>query len=241
MDCLEEKDINFLVSYRDRKNMLSYFVKSIHKFYPESKIIIAEQCDNKPFLQGQLLNLAYKHSIGKIVVFMDVDIRFRKKLDILEIVSTINNPFLAYNDLWHCDVNGRVVGIRRGSDSSNGGCCVFTREQFEASSGYSNLLVGWGGDDDLLNERVGGFVRLENVMLHVIHSRLKRGEIYEGNLYAYKTDAMRDKHLDGFRQTTARLLNKDDDGNKLHLCFDNIGVVPDFVYPELVRDEYVCK
>jgi len=241
MALLEEKDINFLVSYRDRERMLSHFVKSIHKFYPESKIIIAEQCDDKPFLQGQLLNLAYKYSTGKIVVFMDVDVRFRKKLDILEIVPAIDHPFLAYNDLWHCDMNGRVVAIRKGSDSSNGGCCIFTREQFEASSGYSNLIVGWGGDDDILNGRVGGFVRLENVMLHVRHPRLKRGEIYEGNLHAYKTDDMRDKHLDGFRQTTARLLTKQDDGNKLHLCFDNIGVVSDFAYPELVRDAYVCK
>lgn len=241
MDCIGEKDINFLVSYRDRETMLSYFVKSIHKFYPESKIIIAEQCDDKPFLQGQLLNLCYQNSFGKVLVFMDVDIRFREKLDILKFVPIMNHPFLAYSDLWHCNINGRVMGIRNGSKHSNGGCCVFTREQFEASSGYSNLLVGWGGDDDLLSERVGGFERLEHTMLHVKHARLKRGEIYEGNLQAYRTDSTRDRHLDGFRQTTARLLNKEDDGNKLHLRFDNIGVVPDFVYPELVRDAYVCK
>lgn len=241
MDHLEEKDINFLVSYRNRKHMLPHYIKSIHNFYPESKIIIAEQCDEKPFLQGQLLNLAYKHNTGKIIVFMDVDIRFRQKLDILEIVSSVNHPFLAYNDLWHCDMNGRVVEVRKGSNSSNGGCCVFTKEQFEASSGYSNLLVAWGGDDDILNERVDGFIRLKNIMLHVKHPRLKRGEIYEGNVHAYKTDFTRDKHLDGFRQTTARLLKKEEDERKLHLYFDNIGVVSDFAYPELVRNAYVCK
>lgn len=239
MDSLAERDINFLVSYRDREEVLSGFVKSVQKFYPLSKIIIAEQCDDKPFLQGQLLNLCFQNSVGDILVFMDVDIRFKEKLNIPKFVKMIDHPFIAYNDLWHCDNNGRILGVRKGCAGAFGGCCVFTRKQFQDSGGYSNLIVGWGADDSILNERVGGFERLIQIMLHVKHTRLKRDDTYAGNVHIYETDKNRNKHLDGFRQTTARLLREHINGNVLHLRFDNIGVTPDFAYPELVREQ-IC-
>jgi glycosyltransferase involved in cell wall biosynthesis len=238
-EVIEEKDISFIVSYRDRKKMLDGFLESIQTFYPTSQIIISEQCNSEPFLQGQLLNLGYKYSSGEIVVFMDVDLRFRGRLDIGWVMSQTNHPFIAYNLLFHCDLHGNVEGIRAGSDRSTGGCCVFTRRQFEESEGYSNLIVGWGADDDLLSDRVGGYARAENSMLHVRHERLKSGKTYGANLHVYQTRRSRDKRLDGFRQTIGRLRGTEKDGNVVYLKFDEIGVVPEFAYENLLRG-YAC-
>lgn len=235
-EIVQEKDISFIVSHRDRLQMLNGFISSISSFYPSSQIIIAEQRDDKPFAQGQLLNLGYTYSSGKIVVFMDVDIRFRSKLNLPALVNNIDHPFLAYNRLFHCDESGKMMGMRGGSDKSNGGCCVFTRGQFEETSGYSNLVIGWGADDDILNMRVGGFVRLKNVMLHVYHPKVKMNHTYEGNLEALRTENKREKGLDGFRQTRAKLVSGRTRKNIIYLSFENIGVCSDFAYGDLVRN-----
>jgi glycosyltransferase involved in cell wall biosynthesis len=233
---VQENEISFIVTYRDREEMLRGYLRSIQSFYPTSQIIISEQCDDKPFLQGQLFNLGYKHSDGKIIVLMDVDIRFRRKLDIVDYMQQIQHPFLAYSELFHCDDTDRIRGVRGGSNCSNGGCCVFTREQFEASCGYSNLIVGWGGDDDIMSNRVGGFRRIDNVMFHIQHPRMYCKEIHDGNAEICRTEHQRDKRLDGFRQTTGRLVKERTEGNALYLGYDQIGVTSDFAYSELLRN-----
>lgn len=228
---------SFLVTYRNRPQMLEDFKVHIHKFFPNSEIVVAEQKNDKLFMQGQLFNLAYPHSKGSIVVLMDVDMRFQKAVDLEGWMRKINRPFMGYNLIMNCDESGNPLGVRKNSNISHGGCCVFTRKQFEESCGFSNLMCGWGGEDDILHRRICGYQRIENTLLHIEHERNIEGGNYNGNVVLYKSDKLRNKALDGFRQTTGNLVDKKIDQNTTHLFFDSIGVVKDFAYKSLLRPE----
>jgi len=191
--------ISFLVTYRNRKEQLESFVQSIQKLYPNSEIIISEQGNDKPFVQGQLFNLAYLYSQGSIVVLMDVDLRFTAPVNFEWHMQKINHPFMGYNKILNCDSTGKVLGERRHSSISHGGCCVFTRTQFDEANGYSNLMCGWGGEDDMLNIRVGKFKRINNTLHHIDHERTIDPKIYDQNVILYHTEKDRNNHLDGFR------------------------------------------
>jgi len=228
--------ISFIATYRNRNNQLEEFIKSLDKYYPSSEIVIAEQKNEKAFVQGQLFNLAYPHSHGDMIVLMDIDMRYTKKVDFLESMNKLKHPFIGYNQILNCNITGKISGIRNGSSISLGGCSVFTRSQFEASSGYSNLMCGWGGEDDILNIRVNGFKRIDNTLLHIDHSRRNiGGQDHDINVRLYKTERERNKELDGFRQTVGNLVYKEVKDNVMHLGFDGIGVVPTFVYKNLLR------
>ncbi len=230
-------EISFITAVRNRKTELEAFIASLRSFYPTSEIVVCEQCDDRQFLQGQLHNLGYVHSHGELVVFMDVDLRFQKSIDLLECMNRIQNPFLAYNKILNCTKNGRVLGEREGSRRANGGCVVFTREQFERANGYSNLMGGWGGEDDVLRIRIGGkYERLKNFLLHVIHEKRKNPDTYDGNVVILEMEKDRVKELDGFRQTTAKQNYHREKNGVLYLGFSNIGVVPTFAYRCSLRD-----
>lgn len=230
-------EISFITTHRNRRAELTAFIGSIRTFYPTAEIVVCEQCDNRQFLQGQLHNLGYIHSHGDLVVFMDVDLRFQKCIELLDCMDRIQKPFLAYNKIFNCTNNGRVLREREGSRRSNGGCCVFTREQFEQANGYSNLMGGWGGEDDVLRIRIGGkYERLKNTLLHIVHERRKSSDTYEGNVVLLEMEKDRVKELDGFRQTTAKKKYTKKKEDVLYLGFSDIGVVSTFAYRCSLRD-----
>jgi len=227
--------LSFIVTYRDRKSQLEGFIRSIKGFYPKAEIVVSEQGYKGEFLQGQLFNLAYPYSGGGVVILMDADIRFQHKVDFSEVADWVQHPFIGYDRILNCTENGRILGERKGIVGCYGGCCVFTRKQFEDSYGYSNLIMGWGGDDTILNNRVGGFKRIVNTVLHVDHGRRKHPHLYERNAVLCRTEHERKKELDGFRQTIGNLMNRTDQDGVVHLVFDRIGVVPNFAYRDLLK------
>ncbi len=228
-------EVSFIVTYRGPERGLLDFITSLRKFYPLSEIVVAEQGNELDFMQGQLFNLAFPHSTRDIVVLMDVDIRFTRPLDFLELMQEIDHPFVGYTRLVHCDTAGRCMRIRPGSDRTTGGCTVFTREQFKDSCGYSNLLRGWGADDSILEIRVGGFRRVDNVMHHIWHPRRKDPRTYERNRVIWEAERTRDRTLDGYRQTTGTLVERRTEGNVIRLVFTEIGVISDFAYAGLLQ------
>jgi predicted glycosyltransferase involved in capsule biosynthesis len=228
--------LSFLVTYRDRKPMLDGFLKSILGFYPTAEVVVVEQRNDKPFLQGQLLNLAFQRSHRDIVVLMDVDIRLREFVDFPACMNLIQHPFVAYDRIWNCDSKGRALAERRGVNGCYGGCCVFTRKQFEASCGYSNLIVGWGGDDTILNRRAGEMKRLTNTVLHITHECRKETTAYIRNAWLCETESRRRKDEDGLRQTIGNVVEEGRDGSVSWYSFDQIGVPLDFKYWSLLQE-----
>jgi len=231
--------ISFIVTYRDRSAQLADYIKMLDCFYNknEYEVVISEQKNNGIFMQGQLFNLAYSFSRSDIIVLMDIDIRFTKPVDFYRHMRALNHPFMGYNKILNCTSDGTILEVRKHSNISHGGCCVFTRKQFEDSSGFSNLMFGWGGEDDIVNIRIGKYNRITNTLLHIEHPRRTNYSGYSGNVVMYRSDKQRKKELDGFRQTKADLIKKTVTDNIVHLEFDNIGVVEDFMYKELLGGE----
>jgi len=229
--------LSFIVTYRDRKDELKDYIHFLRLFYPDSEIVVSEQRNDKPFMQGQLINLAFRYSHGDIVIFMDLDLRFIKFVDFTYHMDSLKKPFMGYNRIINYDKDNTFLGLRMHSNMSHGGCCVFTRKQFEKSNGYSNLMCGWGGEDDILNKRIHGYGRVQNVLRHMEHARNIDGDHYAINVRLYHTDKDRKKKFDGLEQTIGNLIEKRIENNVLYLAFDIIGVTPNFMYKDLLREE----
>ncbi len=233
--------LSFIVTHRNRELQLIDYVENIHRFYPNAEIVISEQRNTNVFLQGQLFNLAFPHSHGDIIILMDVDIRFSNTIDFEKWMGVLKHPFIGYDRIFNCDENKKILNIRPGTDRTHGGCCVFTRDQFIDSCGYSNLMCDWGAEDDILDIRVNGFKRIHNSLLHIYHEKRKSSITYPRNRIMYETEKKRDKKLDGWKQTTAKLKDKQQGYNSIYLVFDEITVTKDFAYLNLLKDNYERK
>lgn len=227
---------SFIVTHRNRPELLDGYKTMLRKFHPIDQLIVVEQGNDLPFMQGQLFNLGFTHAIGDMIILMDIDMRFTVPVNFYEHMKTIQKPFMGYDKIINIDANGNQIGIREMSQYSHGGCCVFTRKQFEDSCGYSNLMCWWGAEDDILNIRVGGFRRIHNTLHHVQHERSIHGSHYDTNVKIYHSEKTRRKELDGYKQTVASLIKKEQNKNTLTLVYDKISVVPDYKYRELLRE-----
>ena len=133
-----------IVPYRDRKTQLSRFLKHMETYLSEYtyQIFIIEQCDNKPFNRGKLLNIGYKIACEHqcdYFVFHDVDM-LPYKVD----YSYTDKPLHLATHLQENDYETTFFDYF-------GGVTLFNKEDFATINGYSNEYWGWGfEDDDLL-------------------------------------------------------------------------------------------
>ena len=101
-----------IVPYRDREEQLNIFTDRV-KTYLNNRgirhhILVVEQCDDKPFNRGKLLNIGFKYAVRKrcdYVVFHDVD-----KIPISIDYSYADYPIhLATNDIPFKEYFGGVT------------------------------------------------------------------------------------------------------------------------------------
>jgi glycosyltransferase involved in cell wall biosynthesis len=233
--------ISFVVPYhRNRVGNLKYLPSNFLNFYPDSEIIIAEQNDDKPFKRGQLCNLGFKESLGDIIVFIDVDIRFLNELDIVALVESVKRPFLPWDHRSEVREEGGVISLlneRIHTLQGFGGCSVFTRNQFENSFGFSNLCEGWGAEDTILNLRVGGYSRLKGDLFHIKHPSFRdtfdpnKDELVINNRRVLATHADRPPKNDSLNHTVAECFYAKSENKRIKHCqFTNISVSEDFIY-----------
>jgi len=226
----------------DRLPGLVYNIKSLYGV-SGCEIIVAEQDSNEGFKLGQMRNLGFKKSKGDIIVFIDVDMRFKEKLDFKKLLSQMGEPFVAWRLI--SQIEERTIGnykvISKGKISyGEGGCIVLTRKQFMDSCGYSNLFIGWGKEDHLLCYRFSKyrFTKLNVEMYHVIHEKDRKSwgvapNALEHNTRMVSTDVRRKKSLDGYEQTVAKEKLVKLDGMVMHYFFSNVRVPEDFAYMDL--------
>lgn len=67
--------LSIIVPYRDREEHLKLFIPHMNKYLPDSKIVVVEQADDKPFNRGKLLNIGFLESKNRIryYCFHDAD------------------------------------------------------------------------------------------------------------------------------------------------------------------------
>jgi len=229
----------------DRLEGLIYNIKTLYLGL-DFEIIVAEQNSKEGFKLGQMRNLGFKKSKGDVIVFIDIDLRFKERIDFEDILKTTKKPFLAWKRIAQVKEDSLgdfkvICAAKKGF--GEGGCIVFSRKQFEETCGNSNLLIGWGKEDHLLCRRYNArriFPKIDNDMYHIMHPKARQSwgvdpKALDNNLKMQVSDHRRSRFDDGYKQTIAneKLIKKD--GVVLHYLFSNIRVPDDFKYINLYK------
>jgi len=115
-------------------------------------IIVAEQVKRELFNRGQLMNAGFV--VGKMrhnctyFVFHDVD-----HLP-LSFENTYANIAAVNQIPYRLSSGASQYDYKLAYENQVGGAIMFTREQFEAINGFTNLMYGWGKEDDNLIDRI---------------------------------------------------------------------------------------
>lgn len=247
----KHKKYSFIIPFRHRNEHKINLIKNINKFYNDYEIIFVEQDDDLLFRRGQLCNIGFLQSIGDIIIFHDVDIRHYKTINFSNLLTTLPNTnlgivcFNKISDIEEYDINKyKIIQIKDRPDAY-GGCTAFIRENFIKSFGFSNIIRGWGGEDNILHIRSNLF-RLNNTLLHVQHNSINRtylrslewNKINVNNFLSEKTRLPED---DNYRHMTYEIkIDKIKDNITLLKC-KNISVCPNFKYKKLIYKEKCDK
>lgn len=251
--------ISFIIPCNKRKlDRLNGLLYNINKYYGEPskdnyEIIIAEQDFKEKFKSGQLRNLGFKKTIGDIIVFLDIDIRFKKYYDFKEILYNNKDKTIIcweYIIQVNEDKDYNITEIsQKKKGKGKGGCIVFTRNKYVESCGYSNLTIGWGKEDDILSFRTN-MIRLKDEDIYHFYHKDKRelwgvpkeklGTALSRNVKI--ANMVRNNKIesekDGYNQTIAdfKLIEEKFKGFYKHYIFFNITVCNDYKYNEMYNE-----
>jgi len=133
------------VPYRNREEHLNQFVPRVGKHLKEQGIdfqmYFCHQVDDKLFNRGATKNIAAKHAFEEgcdYVVWHDIDMIPEKGADYS---YPKDNPI-------HLATRISQMDYRLKYHEYFGGAVLFTKEQVEATNGYSNDYWDWGMEDD---------------------------------------------------------------------------------------------
>jgi hypothetical protein len=144
----------FLVAYRARDNQsfrreqLRELIENINVYFTknniEYKIMICEQNDSNRFNRGKLLNIAFLASekifnFPKKYFHMNTDYKFDLNREVPQEILNLNKG---------------VIDLHRPPYDVLGAACVFDPESYIKINGFPNDLLGWGGDDWAIYNRL---------------------------------------------------------------------------------------
>lgn len=238
-------DVSFVVPLRGREDQVDGLLYNLESMFGgiNYEIIFSIQNDNRLFRRGQLCNIGFRHTKGDIIVFQDVDIRHLRYIDFIRLSYEISHPYVAFDAITQLEEQKlceyKIIETKK-RPSGYGACAVFTRQQFIKSHGFSNLIIGWGGEDNLMNQRVG-FRRLYQDLGHVKHepsnsASVKKSDWYRRNVRLWQNDNKRLRHLDSYAHTVAKE-ERHEDYQGIFYCYSDYITVPDtFYYRDLLMD-----
>ena len=179
------------VPYRNREEHMNKFVPHISQFLTNRGIdhivYIAHQCDEKLFNRGLMKNIAAKHAFEDgcdYIVWHDIDMV----------------PEDDSCDYSYPEENPQHIAVRISQSDYNlkyqeyfGGAVVFTKEQVEATNGYSNEYWDWGMEDDDLFWRCiqEGMVDRQNLS----YGKTKKVGVFNGTNSYIKIPNQKDDKL----------------------------------------------
>jgi len=133
------------VPYRNREEHLNQFVPRVGKYLKDQKIdfqmYFCHQTDDKLFNRGATKNIAAKHAFEEgcdYIVWHDIDM-------IPESGADYSYP---KDHPVHLATRISQMDYRLKYHEYFGGAVLFTKEQVEATNGYSNDYWDWGMEDD---------------------------------------------------------------------------------------------
>lgn len=231
--------LHIFCPYRDRPKLYTDFIAHFREYYPDACICMLEQYDSKKFKRGQLMNAGFKYFMQNSIfleniAFVDVDIRLKYKIGFEELLSTHKTIIIPFNHLSLYEF--KSIGVYQDLQqptyflsNPDGGVTLFTRDMFLKCNGFSNLYVGWGREDSDFVRR-NTVTRIANDMIHLEHRRDGewKSDAFKTNMKQF--DLKLDYILDGFRQTTAKVLMENVGENVYNLKIKDISVVKGYAY-----------
>ena len=143
----------FLIAFRARGNqsfrrdqiidLLKNIESYLGKHSIEHKIMICEQNDEGKFNRGKLLNIAFIESEKQFqgsntYIHMNIDYQFDVNRDFPRELLQVKG----------------VLDLHKPSYPVLGAACVFDSDTYRTINGFPNDLLGWGGDDWAIYNRL---------------------------------------------------------------------------------------
>ncbi len=143
---INQSDVAIIIPYRNRSSHL----EELKKHFKNTKFdfYLIEQFDNQRFNRGILLNigfdLASKHKNYKYYIFHDVDSLPDDNL--IHLYNYIGDKIIHYASPY--------LGYKYNYSNFLGGVLGMNGDTFKNINGFSNRVYGWGGEDDMLYNRI---------------------------------------------------------------------------------------
>lgn len=131
--------VTIIVPYRNREEHMNQFIDMFRKSFfdldSNFTLVFVEQCNEKPFNRGKLLNVGMKEFYSTTDYFINHDI------DILPTIECIKSLYDTHKS------NYDITRIFSAHDTSCGGLIKFHSNVLSNMNGYPNDLWGWGIED----------------------------------------------------------------------------------------------
>lgn len=148
---------SIVIPYRNREQHLQTLLpRLMQKFEGKDyEIIVAEQVDEGPFCKTILMNMAYKHAKGNILVFHDVDyyptddVSYDYDEDVA-IYPVRRVVFLGEDGkaLPEDKIPPGYQSFKYDVGNHSGGVVIVSKENFVKVNGFNSAYRGWGKEDD---------------------------------------------------------------------------------------------
>jgi beta-1,4-galactosyltransferase 1 len=131
-----------IIPYRNRKEHLKIFLENFKELGLD--IFVIEQCDDKLFNRGKLLNIGFKITENDYdyFIFHDVDMIPFKNID-----------YSYSSEICHMARKVEQFNYKIPYEGYFGGVTLFPKDKFIEINGFSNNYWGWGQEDDNLYHR----------------------------------------------------------------------------------------
>jgi hypothetical protein len=181
---IRKSRLEVIVPYRDRELHMQQFVPYIESYLLKNKIIfsitIVEQCNNKPFNRGALLNIGF-------ILSLHADYFCFHDIDMLPLSADYSHP----KNPAHLASKVEQFNWQLPYPSFFGGVTLFTKKHFKKINGFPNTYWGWGSEDDELWERCRykkvKADRRDGVFSSLQHNRDLDSDLYNSNLRRFRT------------------------------------------------------
>ncbi|KAH9524432.1 Beta-1,4-galactosyltransferase 1, partial [Bulinus truncatus] len=152
MDCLPRQRLAVIIPFRNRMTHLLLLLNNLIPFLTrqqaDATFFVVEQVHGAMFNKGVLLNAGFLEAmkVGHFdcFIFHDVDL----------IPLNDRNLYRCGDNPRHFSVAINIFSYSLYYPGNFGGVVGLSTQQYLDVNGYSNLYIGWGGEDDDMLERV---------------------------------------------------------------------------------------
>lgn len=131
-----------IVPYRNRYEHLQIFILHMRNYVPGIPITVIEQCDEKGFNRGKLLNIGYLE--------VDADYYVQHDVDLIPIQADYSYP----KQPTHIATELEQFDYKMPFKEYFGGVTLFNKLDFKKINGYTNEIFGWGLEDTLIRREL---------------------------------------------------------------------------------------